>query len=89
MQFGYLAKMEAVDGECDRQREQAWTPEQGQEKEPPVLNALNAADPQLVNGSPQGQNILWLQIHPDFGWLVLAEKRQDALVIKLRGIDMA
>lgn len=37
MQLGRLAEMEAVDGECNRQGKQAWTPEQGSEKEPPTI----------------------------------------------------
>jgi len=45
MQFGHLTEMETVDCKCDRQREQAWTPEQGPEKEPPVLDAFDAASP--------------------------------------------
>jgi hypothetical protein len=50
MQFDHLAEMEAHDGQRDSQREQARTPEQGPEKEPPVLDAFDAADAQLVNG---------------------------------------
>ena len=81
MQGNYLAEMKAVDCECDRQGEQTWTVEQSPEKEPPVLDAFYAADPQLVNGPPQCQEILRLQLESDFEWLVLAKKCQNALVI--------
>ena len=54
MQFSYLSEMKAVDGECDRQRKQTGTPEQGPKKEPPVLDAFDAADTELINGAPQG-----------------------------------
>jgi hypothetical protein len=43
MQFSHLAKMEAVDRECDRQGEQAWTMEKRPEKETPILNAFDAS----------------------------------------------
>ena len=88
MQGGYLAEMKTVDGKCDRQWEQAWTPEQSPEKEPPVLDAFDAANTQLVNGSPQGQDILRLQLDSDFGWLVFAKKCQNALVIEFGRIDL-
>jgi hypothetical protein len=52
VQFGHLAKMEAHDGQRDRQWEQAWTPEQGPEKEPPVLDTFNTANAQLIDRSP-------------------------------------
>ena len=89
MQFGYLAKMEAVDGECDRQWEQARTPEQSPEKEPPVLDAFDAAEPQLVNGTPQGQDILRFQPDFDFGRRVLAKEHQNAFVIEFGRVDLA
>ena len=43
MQFSHPAKMEAVDRECDRQGEQAWTMEKRPEKETPILNAFDAS----------------------------------------------
>ena len=58
MPFNHLAEMEAIDGKRDHQREETRTPEQGPEKESPVLDAFDAADPQLVNRAPQGQDIL-------------------------------
>ena len=58
MQLGHLAEMKAVDGQRDRQREQPGTPEQRPEKEPPVVDAFDAPDAQLVNGAPQGQDVL-------------------------------
>ena len=88
MQGNYLAEMKAADCECDRQGEQAWAPEQSPEKEPPVLDAFDAADTQLVNGPPQGQDILRLQLDSNFGWLVLAQKCQNALVIKFGRVDL-
>jgi hypothetical protein len=51
------------------------------------LDAFDAADSQPVNGAPQGQDILWLQLDPDFGWLILTEKSQNALVLELGRID--
>ena len=88
MQSSYLTEMESVDGKCNCQGEQAWTPEQSPEKEPPVLDAFDAAEPQLVNGSPQSQDILWLQLDSDFGWLVLTKKCQNARVIEFWCIDL-
>jgi len=55
MQLDHLAEVEAVDGKCDREREQARTPEEGPEKEPPVLDAFDAAYTELVNGTPKGK----------------------------------
>ena len=52
MHLNHLAEMEAHDGQRDGQWEQARTPEQGPEKELPVLDAFNAADPKLVVGTP-------------------------------------
>jgi hypothetical protein len=46
--------MEAHNGQRDCQWEQTGTAEQGPEKEPPVLDAFDAADAQSINGSPQG-----------------------------------
>ena len=87
MQGNDLAKMVAINSKCDRQREQTRTPQQRPEKEPPVMNALHAANPQLVYRTPKGQDILRLHLNPDFGRLILAQKGQNALVIELRGID--
>ena len=81
MQLSHPAEMKAVDCKCDRQWEKAWTPEQGPEKKPPVLDAFDTADPQLVNGPPQGQDILRLQLDSDFGRLVLAKECYNARVI--------
>ena len=67
-----MAEMKAIDCECDREREQARTPEQGPEKELPILDAFNAANPKLVNGSAQSQDILRLQLESNFGRLILA-----------------
>ena len=88
MQLDHLTEMEAVDGKCDRQREQAWAAEQSPEKEPPVLDAFNAADPQLVNGPLQGQDVLQLQMNFDFGWLIFAKKCQNAFVIESGRVDL-
>jgi hypothetical protein len=49
MQFGHLAEMETINGKCDRQRKQAQTAEQGPEEEPPIMDAFDAADAQLLN----------------------------------------
>jgi len=48
-QRGHLAEMEAVDGQRNGQREQSRAPEQGPEKELPIMHALDATDAQLVN----------------------------------------
>jgi len=55
MQRDHLAEVETVDGKCDRQWEQARTPEESPEKKPPVLDAFDAADTELVNGTPKGK----------------------------------
>ncbi len=81
MQLDHLAEMEAHDGKSECQGEKAWTPEKSPEKGPPVLDAFGAADTQFVNGPLQGQDILQLQVDSNFGWLVLAKKCQNALVI--------
>ena len=71
MQGDHLAEMETHDGQCDCQGEQARPPEDGPEKEPPIVDALDTAEPQLVNRTPQRQDVLWIQVDPDFWWLVL------------------
>jgi len=49
MQFGHLAEMIAHDGQRDGQGEQPGATEQSPEKEFPVMDALDAADAQLIN----------------------------------------
>lgn len=65
------------------------TTEQCPEKEPPVVDTFDAADAQLINGAPQGQDILRLKLELDLGLWVLAEERQNALVIEFGRVDMA
>jgi hypothetical protein len=38
------------------------------------LGTLDAPDAQLVNGSPQGQDVLWIWVEPNLRWVVLTEK---------------
>jgi hypothetical protein len=62
MQFGHLAEMETINGKCDRQRKQARTAEQGPEEEPSIVDAFDAADAQLIDGTSQGQDKLLIQV---------------------------
>ena len=95
MQFSHTAEVEAIDGKCDRQREEPRTMQQGPEEEPPILDAFDAADTELVNGAPKSQEILWVPMNSDSlrpihrtAALVLTQKYQDALVIKLGRIEL-
>lgn len=89
MKLDYLAEMETIDGKCDRQGEQAWTTEQSPEKESPIMDAFDAADAQLVNGSPKRHDILRLKMNSKLGRLVLAEKCLNARIIEFRRVDVA
>jgi len=62
-----LAEMKTVDGQRDCHREKTRMAEQSPEEEPPVLDALDAADTEFVHGSPQRQEILGLELDSDFG----------------------
>lgn len=53
------------------------------------LDHLAEMEAQLVNGPTRGQKLLQLQMDSDFGWLDLAQKRQNALIIKFGRVDLA
>ena len=47
MQLDHLTEMEAVDGKCNCHSVEMRTPEQGPEKERPVMDAFDTTDAQL------------------------------------------
>jgi hypothetical protein len=50
------------------------------------MGALNPADPQLVNGTSQSQEIQLVQVKPDFGWVLLAQKSYNPFIMDLGSI---
>ena len=89
MKIRNLAEMKTIYCKGDCQWKKTRTPEKGPEKEPPIFDAFDAANAQLINGSPESQDVLRLKLDSDFGRLVNTEKCQNAFIIESRGVDLA